>query len=141
MSQKQKTVDHLGKVVEITLNDVKISIISHSACASCHASGVCGMADSSEKIIAVTKPNHNYFIGQNVKVILKQTLGFRALLIGYLIPFMLVVTLLIIFNSIGFTELKSGLFSLLMLVPYYIGLYLLRDRISRSFNFDIEPIS
>ena len=140
MSQKQKTVDHLGKVVETTLNDVKVSIISHSACASCHASGVCGMADTTEKIIAVTKPNHNYIIGQNVKVILKQTLGFRALLIGYITPFILVITLLIFFNSIGFSELQSGLISLLVLVPYYIGLYIFRDKISRSFNFDIESI-
>ncbi|HOP05037.1 MAG TPA: SoxR reducing system RseC family protein [Tenuifilaceae bacterium] len=140
MSHKQKTVDHLGKVVEITRNDVKVSIISHSACASCHASGVCGMADTAEKTVAVTKPNHGFILGQDVKVILKQSMGFKALFLGYLIPFMLVVTLLIAFNSMGFSELKSGLFSISALVPYYFVLYLLRDKISRSFNFDIEPI-
>lgn len=141
MAKTPKTVDHLGKVVEITLNDVKVCITSSSACSGCHAKGVCGMSDSSEKIIVVNKPNHNYIIDQTVKVILKQSLGFKALLLGYLLPFIVVITTLIILNILNFPELQTGLYSLLVLVPYYLILYLFKDKISRSFNFEIESIS
>lgn len=140
MAQKAKTVDHLGTVQEITTNDIMVKILSQSACAACHANGICGVSDSTDKVVVVHKPNHNYCVGQDVKVVLKQTLGFRALLLGYLTPFLIVVTILIVLSSVGFTEGKAGLVSLLVLVPYYFGLYLFRNLISKQFNFDIESI-
>ena len=140
MSKRPKTVDHLGKVQEITRNDVLVNIVSHSACSGCHAKGVCGVADSTEKLVAVHKPNHNFSIGQDVKVILKQSLGFRALFIGYLLPFIFVLVTLIILVSLNFSECISGLISLLILVPYYLGLYIFKDNISRQFAFEIESL-
>jgi sigma-E factor negative regulatory protein RseC len=140
MSKRPKTVDHLGKVQEITHNDVLVSIINKSACAGCHAKNVCGIADSNEKIVAVRKPNHHYTIGQEVKVVLKQSLGFKAMFLGYMLPFMVVLTTLLILISLDFSEGLSGLISLFILVPYYFTLYFFRDSISKHFTFDIESI-
>lgn len=140
MSQKEKTVDHLGRVQEITSTDIVVKIISQSACASCHANGACGMSDSTEKMVVVHKSNHNYTVGQSVKVMLRQSLGFRALLLGYVLPFLIVLLILIFLTAIGVSEGKSGLLSLFALVPYYAGLYLLRDKVSKQFTFDIVSI-
>jgi sigma-E factor negative regulatory protein RseC len=140
MSQKEKTVDHLGRVQEITSTDIVVKILSQSACASCHANGACGMSDSTEKMVVVHKSNHNYTVGQSVKVMLRQSLGFRALLLGYVLPFLIVLLILIFLTAIGISEGKSGLLSLFALVPYYAGLYLLRDKVSKQFTFDIVSI-
>lgn len=140
MSNSTKTVDHIGMVQEVTNSDVVVRILSQSACAGCHASGTCGMADSTEKLVVVHKPNHSYIVNQSVKVTLKQSLGFKALLIGYVMPFLLVLFTLLILTSLGLPEARAGLSSLSILVPYYAGLYLLKDRISKQFTFDIESI-
>jgi len=140
MSQRPKTVDHLGKIQEVTHDDVLVSILSHSACSGCHAKNACGMSDSTEKIVVVHKPNHNYIIGQNVKVILKHSHGFKALFLGYLLPFIVVLSTLVTLMSMKLSEGLSGLIALLVLVPYYVGLYIFKDNISHQFNFEIESI-
>jgi sigma-E factor negative regulatory protein RseC len=140
MSQRVKTVDHLGKVQEITSNDIMVGILSHSACASCHAKGACGVSDVQEKVVVVHKPNHNYMVGQDVKVILKQSLGFKALLLGYVFPFLTVLIVLIALTTAGVSEGRAGLASLSILLPYYLGLQFFKDKISKHFTFDIESI-
>ncbi|MFO8021664.1 MAG: SoxR reducing system RseC family protein [Perlabentimonas sp.] len=140
MTKKTKTVEHIGKVQEVSTNTVLVNIISQSACSACHAKGACGMADASEKTVQVNKPNHHYAIGQEVKVLLKQSLGFRALMLGYVTPFLIVLFTLILLTAIEVPEGRAGLASLSTLVPYYFGLYILRDRVSKQFSFDIESI-
>lgn len=140
MTKKTKTVEHIGKVQEVSANTVLVNIISQSACSACHAKGACGMADASEKTVQVNKPNHHYAIGQEVKVLLKQSLGYRALMLGYVTPFLIVLFTLILLTAFEVPEGRAGLASLSTLVPYYFGLYILRDRVSKQFSFDIESI-
>lgn len=140
MSGKVKTVDHIGKVQEITHENVMVKILSHSACSGCHAKTVCGIADSVEKTVVIHKSNHNFFQGQDVKVILKQSLGFKALFLGYLAPFIVVVFTLILLTSLGVSEVRSGIASLSVLIPYYFSLYLLKDKFTKQFTFDIESL-
>lgn len=140
MAQKIKTVDHIGSIQEVTSNDIIVRILSQSACAACHAKGACGLSDTAEKTIVVHKPDHSYMVGQNVKVTLRQSLGFKALALGYVFPFFLMVILLITLSAMNVSELKAGLFSIAVLAPYYAGLYFFNDKISRQFTFDIESI-
>ncbi|MFP4556854.1 MAG: SoxR reducing system RseC family protein [Bacteroidales bacterium] len=140
MTKKAKTVEHLGKVQEVTANSVLVSINSQSACSACHAKGGCGMADSTEKTVQINKPHHHYSIGQDVKVVLKQSLGFRALMMGYVTPFLIVLFTLIILTAVKIPEGRAGLASLSTLIPYYFGLYILRDKVSKQFSFDIESV-
>ena len=46
-------ISHKGKIVEITPQLTSVSIISSSACAGCHAAGLCGMGEQQDKIIQV----------------------------------------------------------------------------------------
>ncbi len=140
MSQKAKTVDHLGKVQEITSSDVMVSILNHSSCSACHAKGACGMVDTTEKIVVVHKPNHNYQVGQDVRVILRQSLGFKALFLGYVVPFLLVLLILIVLSAFNVHEGRAGIASLAVLIPYYLGLYFFKDKVSKQFTFEIESI-
>ena len=140
MTQRVKTVDHIGSVQEVTSNDIIVKILSQSACAACHAKGACGMSDTAEKTVVVHEPNHSYVVGQSVRVILKESLGFKALALGYLFPFTVVFILLVVLTVLGVSELKAGLLSIASLIPYYIGLHFFNDKISKQFTFDIETI-
>jgi len=138
MARRIKTVDHLGWVKEIDSDKIVVNILSQSACAGCHAKGACGLGDSAEKLITVVKPNHKLKVGESVKVILKQSMGFQALFLGYVMPFLAMLIVLIALTSMSISEAKAGLASLAILVPYYFILYLIKDRISNHFTFEIE---
>jgi sigma-E factor negative regulatory protein RseC len=138
MSHNDK-IEHIGVISEIKDGIIKVDINVQSACASCHASGVCGV-DSSNRIIEVFANQSQYNIGDQVKVVIKQRLGYVALLLGYVVPFFVIVLTLVIFLKLGISEGVSGLFSVLILIPYYITVYLFRDKIKKEFNFEIEKI-
>jgi len=140
MSSKSNVIEHLGRVDAITANDIRVVIISQSACASCHAKGACTTADVAEKQVVISKPYHNYTVGETVKVTMKQSLGYKALFLGYILPLIVLLVSLFVFNALGFSEGLSGLLSLGVLVPYYLILYLFRKRIEKEFYFDIEKL-
>lgn len=140
MTKRTKTVDHLGRVQEINSDEITVCIISQSACAACHAKGACGLSDSTEKMITVLKPNHNLKVGESVRVIIKQSMGFKALFVGYILPFITVLAVLITLTLFNVSEGKAGLASLTVLAPYYLALYFFKDRISDHFIFELESI-
>lgn len=140
MSSKSNVIEHLGRVDAITANDIRVVIISQSACASCHAKGACTTADVAEKQVVISKPYHSYTVGETVKVTMKQSLGYKALFLGYILPLIVLLVSLFVFNALGFSEGLSGLLSLGVLVPYYLILYVFRKRIEKEFYFDIEKL-
>lgn len=140
MSSKSNVIEHLGRVEAITANDIRVVIISQSACASCHAKGACTASDVAEKQVVVSKPFHSYTVGETVKVTMKQSLGYKALFLGYILPLIVLLVSLFVFNGIGFSEGISGLLSLVVLGPYYFILYVFRKRFEKEFYFDIEKL-
>ena len=140
MPSKPNVIEHLGRVDAVTPNDIRVVIVSQSACASCHAKGACTASKKKKKIIVISKTSHNYLVGETVKVLLKQSLGYKALFLGYLLPLIILLTSLFTFSAF-MSEGKAGLFALATLLPYYAILYFFRNKIARQFNFDIEKIS
>ncbi len=137
---ENKNIEHIGVISDIDNNVIKVDINVQSACASCHASAFCGV-DSAGRTIEITKHNNDiYSVGDKVKVLIKESMGFKALFLGYVFPFIVMVVVLIIFISLDFSEGFSGLISILSLIPYYSVLYLFRKRIKKEFNFEIRKI-
>lgn len=137
MQGKTECIEHDGIVQDSGNGSVTVRISSASACSGCHAEGSCTMSGKEEKIIDVTG-SYNVSPGDKVTVLLQQSAGFTALFMGYIIPLLLVVTLLVILISASVNELTAGLFSIGILIPYYFILRLLRDRIAKKFTFTIK---
>ncbi len=135
-----KSIEHKGRIDSIDGNKINVSFLALSGCASCHAKGVCTAADMKEKSVEVFDITNQYEIGEEVNVTLKQSLGFRALLLGYVLPFIMVLFILIILTIITENEAISGLGALSVLGPYYLILYLLKDKIRKKFTFMINKI-
>jgi sigma-E factor negative regulatory protein RseC len=127
-----------GTVEEINDHLVKVRIQRDSACGHCSVSGICNSSDGSGRLIETTTDAQDLSIGDMVDITLKRSMGNKAVVLGYLIPFMLLLVVLILLNSLGFEEWISGLLSLSALIPYYCILFLFRDRLKRTFSFIVR---
>jgi len=133
-------VSHKGIIKEFSQGRIIVGIIAESACAACHAKGACSAADMTEKEIEISRCDGEFQIGQQVLVTGKTSQGYKALFFAYFLPFMLVMAVLIISTNLTASEGLSGLLSLGILIPYYLILYVFRNRLKRSFDFTIGPL-
>ncbi|HMM11968.1 MAG TPA: SoxR reducing system RseC family protein [Bacteroidales bacterium] len=136
MTKQAEHIEHPGVVVKVFDQYVEVKVMSQSACSACHAKGACSMADMEEKQVnALKTPGSSYTEGQQVTVYMRKNLGNLAVFYGYIIPFLLVIIMLFGLVSLGFGQGKAGLIALATLVPYYIVLYLNRNRLNSTFVF------
>lgn len=137
----EEKILHAGIVQEVSENKITVIIVNASACSSCHASGACLASDLKEKEIEISHFSGKFHPGQMVNVVGHISQGYRAAFYGYLLPFFVVFITLIIVFSLTKNEGIAGLLSLAALGPYYIILYFLRNKIRRSFDFEISSIN
>ena len=81
---------------------------------------------------------YNVRPGDNVMVSMKQSMGYFALLLGYLLPLLLVVFLLVLLLLFSVNELLSGLLSIGVLLPYYLILIFFRKEINKKILFTLK---
>ena len=134
-----RDVSHKGKVVRITPRTTTVSIEQHSACSQCHAAGLCGMADVAEKAVEVpTDPYATYAVGDEVEVLLKATMGMKAVWLGYFLPLLVLLAVILGLIALGVGEVVSGLSGIAAVGAYYFVLWLLRDRLRNEYVFTIK---
>ena len=132
-------ISHSGVIESVTGDRVKVRIVQSSACASCKVAGHCNASESKVKIVDVFGCDTTRFsTGQEVTVWASKDDANRALLLGFGIPFLLLVCVLMIALRFTSNEGMSALVALGSLIPYYFVLWLLRDRISQHISFHIE---
>ncbi len=136
----EKKISHDGVVASTGDNEVVVRITSYAACSDCHARCACNVTEEKEKFIRIKAVTDRFDPGEKVRVILAQSLGFRALFLGYILPFLLVLATLLITSATGISELVAGLISLSVLPPYYIGLKLFRGKLDKQFSFFLQKI-
>ena len=134
-----KPIEHIGIIQKIDGFNIQVSFSVQPACSGCHAKNVCSIAGMEQKSVHIIQTG-NFRIGEQVMVILKKSLGYKALLLGYLIPFIIVLLFLVLFTILLNNELLAGLYSLLVLIPYYMVLYLFRENIRKEFSFIIRKL-
>lgn len=136
-SHSSGTINHEGIVQKSDDKSVIVSISAGSACSGCHEEGSCTLSGKKEKIIEVTG-SYNVKPGDTVTIVIKQSMGYAALFLGYIFPLISVVVILIILISLNVTELVAGLSSIAVLIPYYIILFFFRKRINKNFTFTLK---
>ena len=135
----KQEVSHSGVVQEIGADGkIKVSIISKAQCISCQLNKSCSVADVKEKIIEIDNYGGVLKIGEMVDVALKESTGFKALFLGYVLPFLILFITLIVASGYSENELFVGLLALSTLVPYYFALYLLQNVIKKEFSFFVH---
>lgn len=135
-----KIIEHCGIVKSVDNDIVKVDILSASACSTCHLKGACSAAETENKIVEIFHPENKFSIGEEVNVIAEESIGFKALFYGYLLPFIFVISTLIITSFFTDNEAIIGLLSLVVLVPYYFILSFYKGKLKKIFTFRIQKI-
>jgi len=133
-------ISHEGIVKKILDDKIIVTIVSQSACSMCNAKGMCPASELQDKDIEIDNYSGTFHTGQKVLVTGTTSQSMKALFYGYILPFILVITILITSMQITGKEGLSGLLSIGILVPYYLLLYLFKNNLKKSFNFKIKSL-
>ena len=134
-NQMTNTIEHQGIIISIDDSIAHVKIEQTSACASCHVKTVCGASEKSKKIIDAHIVDNTLKIGDSVTIIGQKSLGFQAILLAYVLPFALIVAILFVANIFTTNELVIGTYALASLIPYFVILRLMRNKIQAKFQF------
>lgn len=136
MSNKIK---HAGVVDGVEGECVRVRILQSSACSACKVAAHCNASETKEKIIDVmdADASHNQK-GDQVMVVADTAVGFRASLYGYLLPLILMVVTLVGVLAATHSEGLAAVSALGILIPYYVLLFLMRNKLRNRLSFTLE---
>ena len=135
----ENRISHEGIITEIDSNNVRVKILSKSACASCNIKGACNMSEMKEKIIVIPRSeDKDLCIGQEVTVSMGLGQANKAVIFAYVIPTIILFSMIFILNHFKVEEGINALISIGSLIPYYLILFLFKDKIKRKFEYEIH---
>ena len=129
-------IKHDGIVIAVNGDGtVRVRIVQTSACAACKAKAMCASAESKEKeILAIG--DGLLAIGDEAEVMVQQKMGWKAILLAYILPFIVMMTVVAIGNGLlGIREEVIGTTALCAMGVYYIVLGFFKDKIQKDFSF------
>ena len=136
MSNKIK---HAGVVDGVEGECVRVRILQSSACSACKVAAHCNASETKEKIIDVMDADASHYQkGDQVMVVADTAVGFRASLYGYLLPLILMVVTLVGVLAVTHSEGLAALSALGILIPYYVLLFLMRNKLRNRLSFTLE---
>lgn len=136
MSNKIK---HAGVVDGVEGECVRVRILQSSACSACKVAAHCNASETKEKIIDVMDADASHYQkGDQVMVVADTAVGFRASLYGYLLPLILMVVTLVDVLAATHSEGLAAVSALGILIPYYVLLFLMRNKLRNRLSFTLE---
>ena len=136
----EEGIRHNGIVERVEGDTAVVRIAQTSACAACHAAKMCMASESREKRIEarMVEPMN---VGDEVEVIVREQAGWLAVLLAYVLPFVLLVAAVAVFGQLGWSEVQAGTAALLSVAVYYVILRMFRDKLQRQFTFWVRKIN
>ena len=140
-------IKHDGIVIAVNSDGtVLVRIVQTSACAACKAKAMCASAESKEKEILALflgeeakrqeGERQDIKLGDEVVVMVQQKMGWKAILLAYMLPFIVMMTVVAIGNGLlGIREEVIGTAALCAMGVYYIVLGFFKDKIQKDFSF------
>ena len=138
MADEKVCVEQQGTVEEVAGHKVFVRIRQISACGDCHARSMCSMTEMEDKLIEADDNSLNLHQGDTVNITMKRSMGNKAVLLGYMIPFLLLIIVLLVLSATHVKEGVIGLAAVAILLAYYTILHLFRDRLKKSFTFTLS---
>lgn len=134
-------IEQKGIVEEIDNGIARVMVTSLSACASCHAQETCHAGEIASKEIEVFVGNSEFKKGELVNIQMQKSLGLKATFLAYLLPIVIIFVTLLILRGTSLGEGLMAVLSLLVLIPYFIILYLFKNKLSKKFQFSLTKVT
>ena len=133
------TINKNGIVKNINENELKIEILSCSACSSCMVKNYRTGFETKQKEIIIKNNNiDNFQIGDEVLVSIDEYQAFKSILLAYVIPLILMVLTVVGLLNYKNDEILAGICGIIILIPYYFGLFLTKNKLKSGFEFKIS---
>ena len=133
-------IRHEGIVLSINGEKAHVQIVQTSACSACKARSMCMSAESQSKEMdaIMLEPMK---IGDKVEVEVRERLAWKAVLLAYILPFIVMLAIIAILDfATDWSEAVVGTLSLCGIALYYIGLSVFRNRLQKQFSFTARKI-
>lgn len=131
-------LQHRGIVERIEGDKVIVIVEQQSACAACHAKGLCSEKGTKREIIVKSPYASQFSVGERVRVaLLSNTMGFSSIIYGYILPLVVLLAALSIVKGIGLNDGIAAVAAIAAVAVYYVGLYALRHKIEKKIEFTI----
>ena len=114
-----------------------VRIVQTSACAACKAKAMCASAESAEKeMTVILLGDERWAVGNEVEVMVQQKMGWKAVVLAYLLPFFVMLAVMLIGNAIwAVREEILGTVALCAMALYYLVLGMFKDKLQKEFSF------
>ncbi|MBP3433443.1 MAG: SoxR reducing system RseC family protein [Alistipes sp.] len=133
-----RPIEHTGIVERIDGRKITVVVEQQSACAACHAKGLCSEQGSRKVIEADSDTPELFSIGDTVRVALvSNRMALQSVVWGYILPFVVLIVALVVAKILGATDGIAALATLLSVALYYVVLYTLRHYFERNIKFTI----
>jgi len=117
-----------------------VEIVQTSACSACKAKSMCMSAESRQKQMdaVMAEPLQP---GDEVEVMVRERLAWKAILLAYILPFVAMLMVIVVLDfTTGWSEAVVGTLSLCAVAIYYIGLSFFKHRLQTQFTFTARKI-
>ena len=132
-------IKHRGIVEKIEGSHVVVRIVQTSACSACSAKGLCNASESKEKQIDVYEVNASYRIGEEVVLCGSTSMGMKAVILAFGVPVLILLAALFVTMRVTDGDsLLSAVIALGAVIPYYLVIYLMKNKLNKTFSFVIE---
>jgi len=131
-------IEHAGVIHQIDGRHIRVQILQESACSSCHAKGACSAADMKDKFVDIESDGSDYKVGEQVTLYGQSSMGLFAVLLAFVIPFLIILLTLFILKNYIDNEAISGSIALGTLLPYFIILSFFNFRLKSKLKFQIK---
>lgn len=136
----ENTVRHAGVIESIDGSHLRVRILQESACTGCKVASHCTTSQAKEKVVDVTADGDyaRWQVGDEVVVTTQASMAGKALFIGFGFPLVLMLVVLAVASVAGCCEGAAAVYTLGSLLPYYLLVWLFREKIARQISFRIE---
>ena len=157
-------IKHDGVIIALNEDGTAlVRIVQTSACAACKAKAMCASAESAEKEMTVVLLGENgkvktennstqsyttlhdatqsYHVGDTVEVMVQQRMGWKAVVLAYLLPFFVMLAVMFIGNGLlamgdgAKREAVLGTVALCAMALYYLVLGMFKGKLQKEFSF------
>ena len=151
LQSKRKMIKHDGIIIALNEDGTAlVRIVQTSACATCKAKAMCASAESAEKeMTVILLGDEQWAVGNEVEVMVQQKMGWKAVVLAYLLPFFVMLAVMFIGNGLlamgdGATGLLGdeakreavlGTVALCAMALYYLVLGMFKDKLQKEFSF------
>lgn len=136
----KEEITHEAIVRQIEGNLVRAEIVQQAACAACKAKSMCSASESKVKEIQalMLEPME---VGDRIEVAVEKRLGWKAVLLAFILPFCLLLVLVAVLPRWIASEAAVGTIAIVSLAPYYLLLKLFSKRLEREYKFVARKIN